>query len=110
MKSRRQERQERSVEAIFADDLKRLREFTKECRPDMHEPDEQGITAKYGPSVEMVTYGGRDVHVSHPQLDNACTGEHPGTDMGFWLFKEMPDGGKAKEWFNLADLIALARR
>jgi hypothetical protein len=88
-----------AVENIFADDLKRLREFTKDCRQDMHEPDEQGISAEFGPSVVV-----KDGYILHPNLDNACTGV--GQDMGFWLINEE---GK-REWFNLADIIALARR
>lgn len=73
-------------------DLKRLREFTKDCRPDMHEPDEQGISAKFGPRKNR-------------GLDNACTGENQ--DMGFWLINS---DTKKREWFNLANIIALARR
>lgn len=76
--------------------LKRLVRFTEGCRLDMHEPDEQGLTAKFGP----FGYG----------FDNACCYEpqtgHK-TDMGIWLINK--ESGK-REWFNLADLVALARR
>lgn len=86
-----------TVETIFADDLKRLRNFTRDCRDDMHEPDEQGISVKFPPKNQVYN------------LDNACTGEPTKTyrtDVGFWLVN---DEGK-REWFNLANIIALARR
>ena len=92
-------RKEQTVEEIFSDDLKRLREFTAACRPDMHEPDEQGITAVFGPSQRRSGLG-----IYAVSLDNACTGEDG--DLGFWLKSEEGQS----EWFNLADIIALARR
>jgi hypothetical protein len=70
----------------------RLLEVTHDCRPDMHEPDEQGVSA-------VVT--GLD-------LDNAM-GDSPYTN-----FQELTVGIEREdtdrmEWFNLASLIALAR-
>ena len=73
----------------------RLLKITDGCRPDMHEPDEQGITA--------IATGW--------QLDNAM-GDEPRDNFGELtvgiaknknLFENDP------EWFNLASLIALAR-
>jgi len=92
----------KAIEKTFEDDLKRLREFTKECRPDMHEPDEQGVSAEFGPTAVLESWG-----VRHPNLDNACTGECQ--DMGFWLVSG-DEHEQKREWFNLADIIALARR
>ncbi len=89
--------------------LARLRKFTEECRPDMHEPDEQGIYAEFGPSVivvRVVRDGQR--YYKHPGLDNASTGESD--DMGFWLIRKDQGGEIVREWFNLANIIALARR
>lgn len=31
-------------------DLEILKRMTRDCRPDMHEPDEQGLDAEFGPS------------------------------------------------------------
>ena len=72
-----------------------LRAYTKDCRLDMHEPDEQGVEAV----------------VSGYRLDNAM-GSDPDSNHG-----ELTVGIKRKHdvdgeyigWFNLADLIALAR-
>jgi hypothetical protein len=75
--------------------LAELQAFTEPCRIDMHEPDEQGLTA----------------HVVGSKLDNAH-----GTQIQPWMLlndcHEMivylqRDGDAAA--FNLADLIALAR-
>ena len=74
----------------------RLLKITDGCRPDMHEPDEQGITA--------IATGW--------QLDNAFSSSNPRNNCGEMavgiakntnLFENDP------EWFNLATLIALAR-
>lgn len=80
--------------------LERLRSITYGCRPDMHEPDEQGLRAR----------------VVGDHLDNAC-GDHIGVDQitrGFQEFvvilERFDDEVKGVEVFNLADLIALARR
>jgi len=92
----------------MTDTLKRLKKFTKECRPDMHEPDEQNITAEFGPNHYKFDHSG----VIRTRLDNACTTEMS-SDMGFWLVRKgkYADGsGEDREWFNLADIIALARR
>lgn len=79
------------------DTLQRLIEFTKNCRPDMHEPDEQQI--------------GATIIGNH--LDNA---------MGDVLIPKLVKSGSHEylvalhdsfgdtEFFNLATLIALARK
>jgi hypothetical protein len=87
-------------------DRDRLREITKACRPDMHEPDEQDITA-----------------ILHGQnFDNAC-GDYIDPDPKYPECQEMvveirktlehdEDGEPSKwksEFFNLATLIAIAR-
>lgn len=81
--------------------LERLQKVTKACREDMHEPDEQEISAI----------------VSGFNLDNAM-GDSPYHNMGELtvgiIYIERVEGEKyAHEetaWFNLATLIALARK
>lgn len=91
--------------------LKRLKEFTKGCRPDMHEPDEQAIYAEFGPNTFRFDFGNRDV--IRTCFDNACTSEMS-YDMGFWLIRReyYPDQSfkEVREWFNLACIVALARK
>ena len=67
-----------------------LRKFTQDCRPDMHEPDESGITAKVRGKI----------------LDNAF-GEGDSNELVVVL--KNFDTKKTFE-INLASLIALARR
>jgi hypothetical protein len=76
---------------MFGDFNKRLLEATKDCREDMHEPDEQGVSAL----------------VSGYHLDNAM-GDNPFDNCGEFTVAIVQDDG-SKEWFNLATLIALAR-
>lgn len=80
--------------------LGRLQAITKDCRPDMHEPDEQGLRAR----------------VIGNYLDNACgdsISSHA-IEGGFQEFvvvlERYANSGHVIEKFNLADLIALARR
>jgi len=65
---------------------------TFDCRDDMHEPDEQGISAA----------------VEGNHLDNAM-GDDPLTNCGELTVGTTDNSGKT-EWFNLATLIALARQ
>lgn len=92
----------------MSNDLERLLDFTKECRPDMHEPYEKGIHAEFGPVAVML-----NGTLFHTELDNANTSEMS-YDMGFWLIRRerYRDGStkETREWFNLANIIALARR
>ena len=86
-------------------ELADLQRVTAKCRPDMHEPDEQNITAEFGPtSITESSF------VRHPTLDNACGG--PTGDMGFWLIENAGSETvpETRTWFNLADVIAWARR
>lgn len=78
----------------LAVELDKLRYITDGCRPDMHEPDEQGITAE----------------VFGDHLDNACGEMLDSGEFVVELKRARP--GKAPEFahFNLATLIALARR
>lgn len=71
--------------------LDRLQKETKECREDMHEPDEQGIEAT----------------VSGYRLDNAF-GDKPWENYGEYTVGIRQ--GEETQWFNLATLIALARK
>jgi len=70
--------------------LGELKAFTAECRPDMHEPDEQGITA----------------YIVGDHLDNAWGEEVRGKE--FIVVLENSEGGSFP--INLATLIALARK
>jgi hypothetical protein len=76
----------------------RLTKFTNACRDDMHEPDEQNVSA----------------HVVGYSLDNAFgDGILPrAIEEGWQEFVVVlkKDGGLATERFNLATLIALARQ
>lgn len=81
-------------------DLMRLLKITEGCRPDMHEPDEQGLSAR----------------VIGDHLDNAM-GERidpylifSGAQELVVLLERSTDEGVKTEAFNLATLIALARR
>jgi hypothetical protein len=93
------ERRLRSQPFFICDYIRRMCVMTKDCRPDMHEPDEQGL------SIEFVHgYG----------LDNACMGPPHSepmrkTDAGFWLIKNKGMACEQREWFNLACLIAVVR-
>ena len=69
----------------------RLLEITKDCRDDMHEPDEQDLTCM----------------VSGFHLDNAV-GDNPTSNFGEFTVG-IGKGDGTKQWFNLATLIALAR-
>lgn len=90
---------------IMNRDLERLLKITDGCRPDMHEPDEQHLTL---------------VAVVGDHLDNAC-GERiseraiaGGYQEAVIVLRRLsePDGKPTEqvEAFNLANLIALARR
>ena len=70
----------------------RLQRVTWGCYHDMHEPDEQGISAV----------------VKGDHLDNAM-GDNPETNCGELTVGITNDSSKT-EWFNLATLIALAKR
>lgn len=67
---------------------KKLRDFTKECRVDMHEPDEQGVSAR----------------VTGRYFDNAYGDSGYGKEKIVILKK-----GKKEFKINLATLIAVAR-
>jgi len=72
--------------------LKRLNIVTAKCREDMHESDEQGLK----------------IFVFGDHLDNAF-GDNPSTNCEeFTICIERPYGNL--EYFNLATLIALARK
>ena len=78
----------------------RLRKITENCRPDMHEPDEQGIECR----------------VVGDKLDNAMGEDIRGgaIENGYQeiiiILKRDDSNFVGVEKFNLADLIALARR
>lgn len=76
--------------------LNRLLSITDGCRCDMHEPDEQNITARVvGDHLDNAF--GEDVRVS-------------AVVEGYQEFVVVLRRGAAVECFNLATLIALARR
>lgn len=68
-----------------------LRDVTKACRDDMHEPDEQGISAIF----------------TGFYLDNA-NGGNPYNNAGEFTVGIKNQDGEIK-WFNLADLLAIVR-
>src|SRR5271166_4617857 len=79
--------------------LRRLNSITANCREDMHEPDEQNVSA--------------DVVGTH--LDNAMGSCKPPRNCGeFQVVIRNTSGDSARshktEYFNLASLIALARK
>lgn len=88
------------------DNLERLRTITRGCSSDMHEPGEQEVTAEFGPTVKVLELANGQRLVVRPGLDNAFTDEMG--DMGFWLVRSVGGVEKEREWFNLADIIALA--
>lgn len=98
------------MDKLFQADLDRLKEFTKECREDMHEPDEQAIYAEFGPNTYKFEFGNNVIRTT---FDNASTGEMS-YDMGFWLIRREYYSDKSfkevREWFNLACIVALARK
>lgn len=71
----------------------RLRAVTADCRDDMHEPDNVGI----------------DARVTGFHLDNAM-GDNPISNCGEYTVGIANDKTGETEWFNLATLIAMARR
>ena len=98
---------------ILDRDLQRLKEFTKDCRQDMHEPDEQDIYAEFGPNTyKFDSYSGCRGSVIRTTFDNADTSEMS-YDMGFWLIRRLYHKDNSfteiREWFNLAVVVALAR-
>ncbi len=78
---------------MLKDILVRLLKVTAGCRTDMHEPDEQDVSAI----------------VTGYHLDNAM-GDDPHSNYGEFTVGISNDGGESYEWFNLATLIALARK
>lgn len=75
------------------DTLKRLQDKTSDCRDDMHEPDNQGLYAI----------------VTGTHLDNAM-GENPNNNCCEYTVGIGDEHGNDRDWFNLANLIALARK
>lgn len=73
--------------------LDRLRAATADCRDDMHEPDNNGI----------------DARVTGYHLDNAM-GDDPLHNCGEYTVGIVNTETDRTEWFNLATLIAMARR
>jgi hypothetical protein len=81
----------------MTEDLARLRSFTHNCREDMHEPDEQDLSAR----------------VVGDHLDNAC-GTSVAEDAIVRGYQEyvvvLKNHEGRHERFNLACLVALARK
>ncbi len=75
---------------MLKDTLERLTKVTVNCRPDMHE--QKNVSAV----------------VTGYQLDNAM-GDDPCHNCGEFTVGISRDGGDSHQWFNLADVIALAR-
>lgn len=75
---------------------KRLVEFLSDCRPDMHEPDEQGVNCR------VVGY----------HLDNAFGDSifESAVANGYQEYVVVIEKDGDQECFNLANLIAIARK
>lgn len=78
--------------SVFKSTLARLKEKTKDCNIQMHEPDNENIYAI----------------VTGTHLDNAM-GDNPCKNCLEYTVGLGDESGNNREWFNLADLIALAR-
>ncbi len=89
---------------FLQDTLNRLLKITKNCREDMHEPDEQYIFAQ--------VYGGHldNAHGDYPHFLRPIEGQDgPYPHLEFVVCIKN-DEKLEYEWFNLATLIALARK
>jgi len=88
-------KREEATHKMMRDDLGKLLKITAECREDMHEPDEQDVSAK----------------VKGKHLDNAM-GDDPQFNCGELTVGITKGCGKNAKtvWLNLASLIALARK
>lgn len=92
------------MQPFFIEDyIRRMCEMTHDCRPDMHEPDEQGL------SVEYVEGFGLDNACMGPPDENDPLEPMRKTDAGFWLIRDKGEPTERREWFNLACLIAVVR-
>ncbi len=95
--------------AVFHDEIewsKRLLRITRGCRPDMHEPDDQGLYADV--AATSVMHGKRMKN----GLDNAMGDESGQGEYVVNLIREAQRAEGRPDWeegFNLATLIALAR-
>jgi hypothetical protein len=79
----------------------RLLEVTRNCREDMHEPDEQGVRAFfYGYKLDNANGDRPEIYADLPAHSEMCVA----------IEQENAQGETQVEWFNLATLIALARK
>jgi hypothetical protein len=81
------------VGTCIKEDHERLVECTKNCRNDMHSPDNQGISAV----------------VTGINLDNSFGGSDPTKTQLEMMVGLKNEDNSHIEWFNLANLIAMAR-
>lgn len=82
------------------EDLTRLLKITEGCRPDMHEPDEQGLSARVVGTVLDNAFGdGVDGRLVFQGAQEIVV-----------ILERDLERGRIAEPFNLATLIALARR
>ena len=86
----------------MVDKLEKLIEFSKECRDDMHEPDEQGISAIVLGNHLDNAFG------DYPEIMKRTWAEDgPSPHMEYVICLQKENGEQL--WINLATLIALAR-
>ena len=100
--------------------------FTQDCRPDMHEPDEQGLTARILNVSRVYLDGDRATNVAEGSFDNAM-GEDVGLVRTYGASHVLHQSGNelvvelvrdddaavlpgGTFQINLATLVALARR
>lgn len=81
---------------IMQNTLADLKKFTADCRPDMHEPDEQGLSAS--------VVGTRLDNAFGTMIEGSCL---DGNFQESVVILHKADGTSRR--FNLATLIALAR-
>lgn len=83
--------------------LEKLLQITEGCRENMHEPDEQGLSA--------VVFGSRfdNAFPTEGEIAGEFVNVHPDSELKVKLIRERGDEVESS-FFNLADLIALARK
>ena len=91
--------------AILAEERERLCAFTARCRPDMHEPDEQAISAVVHGS-KLDNADGAHVHPDKPDWQEIVVELRHETE---WDDETGEPTKWDSEYFNLATLIAMAR-
>ena len=91
------------MDKYLKEQLDKLQEFTNSYRDDMHEPDEQGISA-----VVLGNYLDNAMGDYPEVIQRAWTDSGPSPSMEYVVCLQDEQGDQM--WINLATLIALARK